>query len=118
MDYKLTEQQHQIYENIIEDLEEVRNGDIFGEHSWVSLKGAAGVGKTFLNKQIVKTLLEMGFNIAVVAPTHQAVKVIRNTIGIQHKKLKFTSLHSFLGLKPGDINPETGERKFKRTAKK
>jgi len=31
MDYELTEQQRQIYENIIEDLEEVRNGDIFGE---------------------------------------------------------------------------------------
>jgi len=118
MDYKLTEQQQQIYENIIEDIKEIKGGDIFGEHSWLSLKGQAGTGKTFLNKQIAKTLLEMGFNIAVVAPTHQAVKVIRNTIGIQHKKLKFTSLHSFLGLKPGDINPETGERKFKRTAKK
>lgn len=118
MDYKLTEQQQQIYENIIEDIKEIKSGDIFGEHSWLSLKGPAGSGKTFLNKQIVKTLLGMNFNIAVVAPTHQAVKVIRDTIGIQHKKLKFTSLHSFLGLKPGDINPETGERKFKRTAKK
>jgi exodeoxyribonuclease-5 len=118
MSFELTKQQKNVYENIIEDLKEVRNGDIFGDHSWVSLKGAAGVGKTFLNKAIVETLLDMGFNIATCAPTHQAVKVIRNTIGIQHKKLKFTSLHAFLGLKPGDINPETGERKFKKSSKK
>ena len=114
----LTKQQEEVYEGIIEDLQEVKNGDIFSEHSWVSLKGAAGVGKTFLNKSIVQTLLKMNFSIAVVAPTHQATKVIRNTIGIQHKKLKFSSLHSFLGLKPGPINAETGERKFVKTEKK
>jgi len=109
---KLTEEQEHAYNSIIEDIKEVRNGDIFAEHSWVSLKGPAGTGKTFLSKKIVQTLLNMNFKIAVVAPTHQATKVIRNTIGIQHKKLSFASLHSFLGLKPGKVNVETGEQKF------
>jgi exodeoxyribonuclease-5 len=118
MDYELTEQQQNIYENIIADLKEVREGDIFGEHSWVSLKGPAGVGKTFLNKAIVQKLLSMGFTIAICAPTHQAVKVIRNTIGIEHVRLKFSSLHSFLGLRPGAIDTKTGERKFEKTPKK
>jgi len=118
-DLNLTDEQQQAYENIIEDIKEVRNGDIFSEHSWVSLKGPAGTGKTFLSKKIVETLLSMNFTIAVVAPTHQATKVIRNTIGINNKNLQFTSLHSFLGLKPGKINLKTGERKFvKETSKK
>lgn len=111
--FKLTPEQQNIYEKIIKDIKEVRNGDIFSEHSWLSLKGPAGTGKTFLSKIIVKKLLEMNFNVAVVAPTHQAVKVIKNTIGIKdNNKLSFASLHSFLGLKPGKIDPTTGERKF------
>ena len=118
MEIKLTDEQQDIYENIIEDIKEVRNGDLFSEHSWLSLKGPAGTGKTFLSKTIVEQLLAMGFSIAVVAPTHMAVKVIRNTINIDNKKLAFTSLHSFLGLKPGKVNVKTGERKFVRETSK
>ena len=106
----LTTHQQEVYEKIMEHIEEIRAGDIFGESSWLSLKGPAGVGKTFLSKTIVERLLELNLEIAIVAPTHQAVKVIRNTIGLDSKKLSFTTLHSFLGLKPGKINNETGER--------
>lgn len=110
----LTDQQQEIHDKVIEHLKEVRNGDIFGEHHFLSLAGAAGTGKSTLVKYIVQTLLKMNWKIAITGPTHQSVKVVRNIIGIQHKNLKFASIHSFLGLKPGEINPETGERKFKR----
>jgi len=114
MEITLTEQQQEIHDKVIEHLKEVRNGDIFGEHHFLSLAGAAGTGKSTLIKYIVKTLLKMNWKIAITGPTHQSVKVVRNIIGISHRNLKFASVHSFLGLKPGEINPETGERKFKR----
>ena len=114
MEITLTEQQQEIHDKVIEHLKEVRNGDIFGEHHFLSLAGAAGTGKSTLVKYIVHTLLKMNWKIAITGPTHQSVKVVRNIIGISHKNLKFASVHSFLGLKPGEINPETGERKFKR----
>ena len=115
---ELSEDQKNIYTSLLEHLEEVRNGDIFGEHSFLSLAGSAGTGKTFLISFLVEHLLKNNWKIAIVAPTHQAVKVVRNMIGISHKNLKFASLHAFLGLKPGEINPETGERKFKRETNK
>ncbi len=113
----LTTDQNEIYEKVIADLEEVRKGDIFGEHSWISIKGPAGTGKTYLSKTIVQTLLDKNMSIAVITPTHQAKSVIQETIGIEHKKLFFSTIHAFLGLKPGKINLETGERKFTKDCK-
>ena len=118
MDITLTEAQQKASDKVVQDIIEVRNGDVFSEHSWLSLKGPAGCGKTTTSKDIIKRLLKENFKIAVVAPTHQAAKVIKQTVGINHINLKFASLHSFLGLKPGEINPDTGERKFIRNKKK
>jgi exodeoxyribonuclease-5 len=112
--FGLTEAQYKAYDGIISDLEIVRDGDIFGENSWLSLRGPAGTGKTYLSLSIVKTLLDSNMTIAVIAPTHQAVKVIKNTIDINHTNIDYSTLHAFLGLKPGDIDPKTGERKFKK----
>lgn len=114
MEIKLTPQQQENHDKIIEHLKEVQSGDIFGEHSFISLAGPAGSGKTTLLKFIVQTLLKRGWTICITAPTHQAVKVAQQTIGINDKRLKFASLHSFLSLKPGPINVETGEQKFVR----
>ena len=118
MKYNLTEDQQKIYENVIEDIKEVMNGDMFGEHSWVSIKGPAGTGKTWLSKAIVQKLLDMKLTIAVLAPTHQAVGVIKDNIGIENSKIVYATIHSFLGLKPGKINLETGEQKFTKNCPK
>ena len=115
----LTPKQQEIFEHIIEDINEVQNGDIFAEHRFISITGAAGTGKTFLSKSIVQTLMDKNMTVAVLAPTHQAVSVIRDSIGLNHRNLHFATVHAFLGLKPGDIDPKTGERKFKKqTGKK
>jgi len=115
---KLTDEQNNAKDKIIDHLNEVKNGDIFSENSFISLAGAAGTGKTTLVKYIVQELLKNGWKICITSPTHQAVKVIKNTININNRNLKYASLHSFLALKPGEINPETGERKFKRETDK
>jgi len=114
-DFKLTDKQQEIYDNIIEDINEVQQGDIFAEHSFLSITGAAGTGKTFLSKSIVQTLMDKRMTVAVLAPTHQAVGVIKDSIDINNGNLHFATLHAFMSLKPGDINPKTGERKFKKT---
>jgi exodeoxyribonuclease-5 len=116
--FGLTDAQYSAFEGITGDLEVVQDGDIFGENSWISLRGPAGTGKTFLSLSIVQTLLDKNMTIAVLAPTHQAVKVIKNTINIEHKNIVYSTLHAFLGLKPGDIDPKTGERKFKKVTGK
>jgi len=118
MAFNLTVDQQNIYEKIINDINEVRKGDIFGEYSWLSLKGPAGTGKTFLTKNIVSYLLSQNMKMAVLAPTHQAVSVIKNNIDIKDKKIFYATIHAFLGLKPGKINLETGERKFTKNCKK
>ena len=118
VEVKLTNKQQEIYEHIIDDISEVQNGDIFAEHSFLSITGAAGTGKTFLSKSIVETLMEKRMTVAVLAPTHQAVSVIRDSIGITNNNLHFATVHAFLGLKPGDIDPKTGERKFKKNTGK
>jgi len=110
-DIVLNEKQQLHLDSITNDLISSKD-DIFGDDSWVSLKGGAGSGKTTLSKEIVRKLLNSGFNIAVVAPTHQATKVIKNAIGFNHKKIQYASLHAFLGLKPGKMNYETGEQPF------
>jgi len=114
----LTSAQKIIYDNILDDIKEVQQGDIFAEHSFLSITGAAGTGKTFLSKSIVISILEKNMTCAVIAPTHQATNVIKNTIDISDKRLHFATLHAFLGLKPGKIDPKTGERKFKKDTSK
>jgi len=118
MDIILTTKQNNVKEKILKHLKEVKRGDVFGENSFISLIGAAGTGKTTLTKFLVKELLDNNWRICITGPTHMSVKVIRNIIGINHENLKFASIHSFLGLKPGPIDLKTGERKFKKSSNK
>lgn len=75
-------------------------------------------GKTYLSKAIVDSIMSKNMTCAVIAPTHQAVGVIKDSIDLSHKNLHFATVHAFLGLKPGDIDPKTGERKFKKDTSK
>jgi ATP-dependent exoDNAse (exonuclease V) alpha subunit len=109
----LTKEQRLAFDSITSNIEEsITNGDIFNDSSITGLNGQAGSGKTYLSKTLVQYFLNKGYSIVVVAPTHQAVNVIRDSIGIHNDKLVFGTLHSFLGIRPGTINPVTGEIKF------
>lgn len=104
--------QQEIYEGVVEDIKEALAGDLFVEHTFLSISGAAGTGKTFLSHSIVDTLVnKLNLKVAVLAPTHKALKVIRSNINVDSKDITYATVHSFLGLKP-QIDFKTGEQKF------
>lgn len=109
----LTEDQDRIHKGIIEDIKEALNGgDVFCEHTFLALSGPGGSGKTFLSDTIVRSLIEdMNLKVAVLAPTHKALKVIRSNISVESINLTFATVHSFLGLKP-KIDNKTGAQSF------
>lgn len=70
-----------------------------GHSSFASLKGYAGVGKTWLIAHWVERLLDKRPNmrIMIVAPTNKAVDVLRAKIG--HLPVDFRTLDSYLGFR-------------------
>lgn len=87
-------------------------------YMWV-LKGYAGTGKTFTVTQLVDALDALtktsngfgeSYHIAMSAPTHKAVRVMKkfSTFGA---KLHFATIHSLLGLRE-EIDERTGKQKF------
>lgn len=77
----------------------------------ISIEGFAGTGKSTITSNVVERLYESESypTIAIITPTHQALKVIKNMIQRQlemddfdlemSRRLYFKTLHSFLGLK-------------------
>lgn len=64
------------------------------------LDGYAGTGKTFLMGEVLKYVIEeTRMGVLVTAPTHKAVKVLRNHIKINSEKIEYATVHSALGLK-------------------
>lgn len=69
------------------------------------LKGWAGTGKTFCISLFVKSvLLELfpnkeWYKIAVTGPTNKSVRVIKQTSGLHHNRINFSTVHKLLGLK-------------------
>ena len=104
--------QQAIYEGVINDIKESLEGDLFCEHTFLSISGAAGTGKTYLSHSIVDKLVnDLNIKVAVLAPTHKALKVIRGNIDVDNKNITYATVHSFLGLKP-QVDFRTGEQKF------
>lgn len=70
-----------------------------GEHGAraMTLAGYAGTGKTTLVGELVRRLGE-GMTIAVAAPTHKAVSVLREKVG-EGAPADFATIHSLLGLR-------------------
>jgi len=75
------------------------------------LNGKAGVGKTYLSARIISYIVkEMKLRIAVTAPTHKAVRVLKDFVNSDDDT--FTT-HAFLGMREEiDIN---GKQVFKPT---
>lgn len=70
-----------------------------GEHGAraMTLEGYAGVGKTVLVGELVRRMAGQ-MRVAVTAPTHKAVSVLRDKVG-DVAGVEFLTLHSLLGLK-------------------
>jgi len=75
------------------------------------LKGSAGTGKTTLVKFIVDAFLEAGKMVAISAPTHKAVSVLRSKVEDDPDYIKFGTVHSVMRLKM-ERDLETGEQYF------
>jgi exodeoxyribonuclease-5 len=117
----LTPHQQEIYENIENDIiqslsNSSRSDD--KENQIISLIGAAGVGKSFMTAQIIKSLSEKfkRYNIGeagiiVTAPTHKAVKVLKSMLATQSIDAQCCTIHSFLNIQP-QYNYHSGEEKF------
>lgn len=119
----LTRTQNSVFNTVVDN---IRHNMMSTMHSqsiedrFVSLSGAAGVGKSFLVAQITKQLLVEVNNlpylnsenaICITAPTHRAVQVVSDMIKEQHLAVECKTLHSFLGLLQIYDN-ETGEERY------
>lgn len=130
----LTEHQQEIFDGVINKIDEIMNiprgvhvqavQEAPAKYMTV-FEGAAGTGKTTTMSKVLDTLVEKGYSICFCSPTHQALGVIRETLA--EANLEFTespeeflqynegiiirTLASFLGLKmKRDL--ETGEESF------
>lgn len=67
---------------------------------FATLTGKAGTGKTFLNSVLIESILVENHivRIAVCAPTHKAVKVLREQCDFYHERMGFLTIHSLLGV--------------------
>ena len=101
-DFKLTPDQEYAINTFI------KNIDI--PNMIYSIEGAAGTGKSTISSTLIKHLYQnTNKDIVIVAPTHQALKVIRNmtikNLGMEEYQffnnyaLQFKTTYSFLGLK-------------------
>lgn len=61
------------------------------------LTGVAGTGKTYLTTKIVTEIKSN--KIIVSAPTHKAVKILRDEGGVSYQNVTFSTVHSALGLR-------------------
>lgn len=122
---KLTQHQQEIYDQITETIETkvstfLKSSNI--EDYLLSLRGAAGTGKTFLTTQIAKYLSEKQkeldypqnaeYRFTITAPTHKAVGVLAEILRENSIDASCKTIHSFLGIKPF-VDYDTGEEKYK-----
>ncbi|MRW41151.1 AAA family ATPase, partial [Staphylococcus aureus] len=74
------------------------------------LRGYAGTGKSFCAQRIIKALQSHG-KIAICAPTHKAVHVLRRMAQeYDLQNVHITTLHSLLHVMPGEYDAEGRQR--------
>ena len=119
MNSSLTNHQQEVYQAVVHDIfnnfSSPLKGDI--DSHFLSLTGAAGVGKSYLTGEIVQTVATgllggYGYSgICITAPTHKALKVIKTMLESLYIKVDYRTIQSFLGVKPIN-NYDTGEEKY------
>jgi len=93
----LHDDQQEVFNAITESIENIIKTDMVWDNM-LSLSGAAGTGKTFLTAEIVKYFVDKKYSVAVTTPTHRALKIIRDSLGI-NIPINFSTIHSFLNIK-------------------
>ncbi len=120
MHSNLTSHQQGVFQAIVHDiysnLSSPFKGDI--DTHFLSLTGAAGVGKSYLTGKIVQAVIRgiVGYGdkdngVCITAPTHKALKVIKTMLENLNIKADYRTIQSFLGIKP-IYNYNTGEEKY------
>lgn len=61
-------------------LDEIVNFITSSNETSIRLSGAAGVGKTYTVKAILKALENLNYSITLIAPTHKAKKILQNSV--------------------------------------
>lgn len=85
--------------------------------SFHSLTGNAGTGKTFLMMAVVEALkarMKKGRQVAVTAPTHKAVNVLKDKMDFAGLDVPSGTIHSILGLK---VTPDGEKQKLRSTGR-
>ena len=88
-----TKDQAKAYEGLLEFINSPYNEQNFK----VALTGAAGTGKTYLVKALLLNSKKSFSVVGLAAPTHKAVRVLSNSIGL--KGININTLQSDLGLR-------------------
>ncbi len=122
METKLTVHQKEIFDAITTDIKQNIfsriKGDNIGDYM-LSLTGPVGTGKSFLTAKIVdeinRFIKERSYsnndNIRITAPTHKAVRIIKDMLSKQGVNAECMTIHSFLNMKPF-YDYITGSEKF------
>lgn len=90
-------------------------------HYMYVLKGYAGTGKTYTLTSVVEELMRLtnadfaDYRIAMSAPTHKAVRVMRRFSNFKPGTVHYATIHSLLGLK-AVVNDRTGKEEFKESS--
>lgn len=116
---KLTPHQLEVFEEITSKIKENlsrRVSNIPLSDRFLSLTGAAGTGKSYLTAAIVDEIdntLPVGqYDIQITAPTHKALKVMKNMLFYTYDiGVNFSTIHSFLNIKQS-YNYESGAERF------
>ena len=95
---KLTPHQQSVYDKIIPEIHNIIETDGQWDNV-VSLIGAAGVGKTFLTIQIIKSIMRYGHSVTITTPTHKALKVAKDMATKENITVNSSTINSFLNLK-------------------
>ncbi len=85
--------QEKVYKDIFKFLE--------NDKGFLLLEGKAGTGKTKLVSFLVQDMLEQNYtDIAMIAPTGQAVKVLKDSADYDTSDITFSTIHSLFKLRP------------------
>lgn len=88
-----TDDQHKAYENLIKFINDPYDSNDYKR----ALVGAAGTGKTYLVKALIKNCRLSYSTIGLAAPTHKACRVLNESV--QMPNIKINTLQSDLGLR-------------------
>ena len=102
----LTKDQQTIFDSLTKNiLEDISARNVSAK--LYSLTGVAGSGKSFTIQSIVEFILNKRKSIAVLTPTHRALKVVKGYVGLGDK-IQYNTVHAYYGLKP-QTNYKTGD---------